>query len=111
MVDRWAAVLNEILAVFENELVQTADSGVFNIIAHIHEAMGDIEAAQAVFKNVQPYYEELLKQKPNDRTALSSLVYIYEKLGNTDLAHRISREGKPNSCLGRESVTQFLSRC
>ena len=87
VIDRWEAVLNEILAVFENELAEKPDSGVFNAIAYIYETMGDIEAAQAVFKNVQPYYEERLKQKPNDRTALSSLVNIYEKLGNTDLAN------------------------
>ena len=86
VVDRWEAVLNEILVVFENELVQKPDSGVFNIIAHIHETMGNIEAAQAVFKNVQPYYEERLKENPNDRTALSSLANIYGKLGNSDLA-------------------------
>ena len=94
-IDRWEAVLNKIRAVFENELVQKPDSGVFNIIAHIHETMGDVEASQAVFKSVQPMYEKRLVENPNDRTALSSLVYIYEKLGNTDLAHEYRVKANP----------------
>ena len=94
VIGRWEAVLNEMLAVFENELVKKPDSGVFNIIAHIHEAMGDIAAAQAVFKNVQPMYEKRLAENPNDSTALSSLANIHEKLGNFDLAreYRVKRD-------------------
>ena len=111
VIDRWEAVLNEILAVFENELAEKPDSGVFNAIAYIYETMGDIEAAQAVFKDVQPYYEERLKQKPNDRTALSSLVNIYEKLGNTDLANEYRVKVNPTLAWEGESVTRFLSRC
>lgn len=95
VVDRWKAVLNEILAVFENELIQKPDSGVFNIIAHIHEALGDIAAAQAVFKDVKPFYEKRLAENPNDRTALTSLANIHNKLGNTDLAHEYSVKVNP----------------
>lgn len=108
VIDRWEVVLNEMLAVFENELVKKPDSGVFNIIAHIHEAMGDIEAAQAVFKKVQPYYEERLKENPNDRTALSSLVYIYEKLGNTDLAHEYRVKADPTLAWEGQELPEFL---
>ena len=106
-VDRWKAVLNEMLVVFENELVQKPDSGVFNIIAHIHEAMGDTEAAQAVFKDLQPYYEERLKENPNDRTALSSLVHIYEKLGNTDLAHKYRVKADPTLAWEGQVLPEF----
>ena len=95
VIDRWEKVLNEILAVFENELVQTPDSGVFNAIAYIHEMMGNVEASQAVFKRLQPMYEKRLKENPDDRTALSSLVYIYEKLGNTDLANEYRVKANP----------------
>ena len=86
MIEQWKAVLNEILTVFENQLVEKPDSGVFNIIAHIHETMGNIEAAQAVFNNLKPYYEKRLAENPNDRTALSALSNIHHKLGNSDLA-------------------------
>ncbi len=95
IIDRWDIVLNEILAVFNIQLIIEPDSGVFNIIAHIHEVMGNIEAAQAVFKNVQPYYEERLKENPKDRTALTSLANIHNKLGNTDLAHEYSVKADP----------------
>ena len=46
VIDRWEVVLNEMLAVFNNQLIIEPDSGIFNIIAHIHEAMGDLEAVQ-----------------------------------------------------------------
>ena len=95
MIDQWEAVLNEILAVFENELVEKPDSGVFNIIAYIHETMGNIEAAQAVFNNLKPYYEKRLAENPNDRTALSSLANIHGKLGNSDLAREYQVKADP----------------
>lgn len=108
VIERWEAVLNEMLAVFDNQLIIEPDSGVFNIIAHIHEAMGDIEAAQAVFKKVQPYYEERLKENPNDRTALSSLANIYEKLGNTDLAHEYRVKTNPTLAWKGQVLPEFL---
>ena len=107
VIDRWEVVLNEMLAVFNNQLIIEPDSGVFNIIAHIHEAMGDIAAAQAVFKKVQPYYEERLKENPNDRTALSSLVYIYEKFGNTDLAHKYRVKVDPTLAWEGQVLPEF----
>ena len=107
VVDRWEAALNEILVVFENELLQTPDSGVFNIIAHLHEAMGDIEAAQAVFQKVQPYYEERLKQNPNDRTALSSLANIHGKLGNSDLAREYRVKTDPTLAWEGQVLPEF----
>ncbi|MXV74228.1 redoxin domain-containing protein [Candidatus Poribacteria bacterium] len=107
VVNRWEAVLNAILVVFENELLQTPDSGVFNIIAHIHEAMGDIEAAQAVFQKIQPYYEERLKQNPNDRTALSSLANIHGKLGNSDLAREYRVKTDPTLAWEGQVLPEF----
>ena len=107
VVDRWEAVLNEILAVFENELVEKPDSGVFNIIAYIHEAMGDIAAAQAVFKNVQPMYEKRLAENPNDRTALTSLANIHDKLGNTDLAHEYRVKANPTLAWKGQVLPEF----
>lgn len=107
VIDRWEVVLNEMLAVFNNQLIIEPYSGVFNIIAHIHEAMGDIAAAQAVFKKVQPYYEERLKENPNDRTALSSLVYIYEKFGNTDLAHKYRVKVDPTLAWEGQVLPEF----
>ena len=107
MVARWKAVLNEILTVFEHELVQSPDSGVFNIIAHIYEAMGDIAAAQAVFKNVQPYYEKRLKENPNDRTALSSLANIHDKLGNSDLAREYRVKTDPTLAWEGKVLPEF----
>lgn len=95
VIDRWEAVLNEILVVFENELVQKPDSSVFNGIAHIHEAMGNIEAAQAVFNNLKPFYEKRLAEDPNDRTTLSSLANIHSKLGNSDLAREYRIKANP----------------
>ena len=107
MVDRWKVVLNEIIVVFENELIQTPDSGVFSIIAHIHETMGNIEAAQAVFKDVQPFYEERLKENPNDRTALSSLANIHSKLGNSDLAREYSVKVNPTLAWEGQVLPEF----
>ena len=107
VVDRWKTVLNEILVVFENELIHTPDSGIFNIIAHIHEAMGDIAAAQAVFKNVQPMYEKRLAENPNDRTALTSLANIHDKLGNTDLAHEYRVKTNPTLAWKGQVLPEF----
>ena len=107
VVDRWKTVLNEILVVFENELIHTPDSGVFNIIAYIHEAMGNIAAAQAVFKNVQPMYEKRLAENPNDRTALTSLANIHDKLGNTDLAHEYRVKANPTLAWKGQVLPEF----
>jgi len=107
VIDRWKVVLNEIIVVFENELIQTPDSGVFNIIAHIHEAMGDIELAQVVFKNVQPMYEKRLAENPNDRTALTSLANIHHKLGNTDLAHEYRVKVDPTLAWEGQVLPEF----
>ena len=107
VIDRWEAVLNENLAVFENELSRTPDSGVFNIIAHIHEAMGDIAAAQAVFKDAQPFYEKRLAENPNDRTALTSLANIHGKLGNTDLAHEYRVKVNPTLAWEGQVLPEF----
>ena len=107
MIDRWKAVLNEILAVFENELVERPDSGVFNIIAHIHETMGNIEAAQAVFNNLKPYYEKRLAENPNDRTALSSLSNIHHKLGNSDLAREYRMKTDPTLAWEGQVLPEF----
>ena len=107
VIDRWEAVLNEILAVFENELVETPDSGVFNAIAYIYENMGNLEAAQAVFRNVQPMYEKRLAEKPNDRTALSSLANIHDKLGNSDLAREYRVKTDPTLAWEGEVLPEF----
>ncbi|MCG9130356.1 redoxin domain-containing protein [Candidatus Poribacteria bacterium] len=107
VIDRWEVVLNEMLAVFNNQLIIEPDSGVFNIIAHIHEAMGDLEAAQAVFKKVQPYYEERLKENPNDRTALSSLANIHAKLGDSDLARQYQVKADPTLAWEGQVLPEF----
>ena len=108
MIDQWEAVLNEILAVFENELVEKPDSGVFNIIAYIHETMGNIEAAQAVFNNLKPYYEKRLAENPNDRTALSSLANIHGKLGNSDLAREYQVKADPTLAWEGQVLPELL---
>ena len=107
MIDQWKAVLNEILAVFENQLVEKPDSGVFNIIAHIHETVGNIEAARAVFNNVKPYYEKRLAENPNDRTALSSLSNIHHKLGNSDLAREYRVKADPTLAWEEQVLPEF----
>lgn len=107
IIDRWEVVLTEILAVFENELLQTPDSGVFNIIAYIYEAVGDIAAAQAVFKNLKPFYEKRLAENPKDRTALTSLANIHNKLGNTDLAHEYSVKVNPTLAWEGQVLPEF----
>lgn len=107
VIDRWEAVLNEILAVFENELVEKPDSGVFNAIAYIYENMGNLEAAQAVFRNVQPMYEKRLAENPNDRTALSSLANIHDKLGNSDLAREYRVKTDPTLAWEGEVLPEF----
>lgn len=95
VINRWEMVLNRILVVFENELHRSPDSGVFNIIAHIHEAMGNIEAAQAVFRGVQPIFEQQLLEDPNSISALSALAGIHAKLGNKELAREYQIKADP----------------
>lgn len=107
VVDRWEAALNEILAVFENELVEKPDSGVFNAIAYIYETMGNLEAAQAVFKNLKPFYEKRLAENPNDRTALSSLANIHDKLGNSDLAREYRVKTDPTLAWEGQVLPEF----
>ncbi len=69
--------------------------------------MGDLEAAQAVFKKVQPYYEERLKENPNDRTALSSLANIHGKLGNSDLARGYRVKADPTLAWEGQVLPEF----
>ena len=66
-----------------------------------------MKAAQAVFKNVQPYYEERLKENPNDRTALSSLANIHQNLGNSDLAREYRVKTDPTLAWEGQVLPEF----
>ncbi|MDE0468758.1 MAG: redoxin domain-containing protein [Candidatus Poribacteria bacterium] len=88
LIERWTAVMGKIQVVFEERLKQKPDDwDAVRMLSEIHEALGDSEAVQTVFKKAQQVFEKRLKQDPNNRTALNGLANIHEKLGNAELAY------------------------
>ncbi len=108
LIERWRAVLSEIPAVFEREWKQKPDSYVFYIVAYVHETLGNDEAAEAVFKKVQPVFEKRLERNPNDDSALGVLAGIHEKFGNPELAREYRVRADPTLAFKGEMLPDLL---
>ena len=109
LIERWRSVLNEIPAIFEREWPQKPDSYVFYIVAYVHETLGNNEAAEAVFKQVQPVFEKRLERNPNDGSALGVLAGIHERFGNPELAREYRVRENPSLAWEGEVLHDFLS--
>ena len=109
LIGRWKAVLNEIPTIFEREWVQKPDSYVFYVVTYVHETLGNDEAARAVYKKVQPFFEKRLEENPNDSAALGALASIHEKFGNPELAREYRVKANPTLAFKGKVLPDFSS--
>ena len=97
LIQRWAAVLGKIQAVFEEQLERTPDHWhTVRMLVEILEALGDTEAAEKVLKKAQTVFEKQLAEDGNDRNALNRLANIHERLGNAELAREYKLKVDPS---------------
>lgn len=97
LIQRWAAVLGKIQAVFEEQLERTPDHWhTVRMLTEIHEALGNSEVREKVLKKAQTVFEKQLAQDEDDWNALEGLANIHEKLGNTELARAYKLKVDPS---------------
>lgn len=110
LLERWTAVMGKIQAVFEERLKQKPDDwDAVRMLSEIHEALGDAEAVQTVFKKAQLVFEKRLEQDPNNWTALNGLANIHEKLGNAELAYEYKVKADPTLAWIGQVLPDFSS--
>ena len=110
LIERWTVVLGKIQAVFEERLAQKPDDwNAVRMLSEIHEALGDTEAVQTVFKKAQLIFEKRLEQDPKNWTALNGLAYIHEKFGNAELAYEYKVREDPTLAWVGQVLPDFSS--
>ena len=110
LIQRWAAVLGKIQAVFEEQLERTPNHWeTVRMLVEILEALENTEATEKVLKQTQTVFEKQLAQDANDWNALNGLANIHEKLGHTELARGYKLKVDPSLGWVGEVLPDFSS--
>jgi len=95
--ERWTAVMEKILTVFEKQLEPTPDDWhTVRMLVEIHEALGNSATKEKTLRKAQAVFEKALEQDANDRNALDGLANIHERLGNAELARTYKLKVDPS---------------